>query len=209
VADTTTRDPKAPHGYDADGQPLAPYGYKVDGTPRLSKRGARPGQRGNKGPASAKSAAKETAAKRRDMLIGLADMLIVTPLAGASASPFLAKRIGPKQADALAGDAVIVSHFAPSLADGLLVLGETKPGAIAWLDSVEDKAPYLMLAQVGVQMVKAFVGNHMNPDPRLAEAGRTLVQMRAAQMAQAIEDEAAAMGIPTSVPAPEQAPRAA
>jgi hypothetical protein len=45
----------------------------------------------------------------------------------------------------------------------------------------------------------------MNPDPRLAEAGRTLVQMRAAQMAQAIEDEAAAMGIPTSVPAPEQA----
>jgi len=28
------RDPKAPHGYDADGQPKAPYGYKADGVPR-------------------------------------------------------------------------------------------------------------------------------------------------------------------------------
>lgn len=207
----TEKDTKAPHGRDEHGEPLAPYGYKVDGTPRLSNRGAAPGQRGN-GNSRAKSGAKVASgnqkavdAKRKEMLLALTDMVVVTPLAGLSASPLLEKRLGKKHTDAFAGDAVIVSHFAPSLADSLIVLSQSKPGALAWLDQVEEKAPYLMLANVGIQMAKAFIGNHMNPDPRLADAGRTLVQMRAAQMAQQIEDEAAAMGIPTEVPVPQAA----
>lgn len=204
------RDPKAPHGRDENGEPLAPYGLKVDGTPRLSRRGAAPGQRGNGNSRASSgrkvaSGNKQVDAKRKEMLLALTDMVVVTPLAGLSASPMLEKRFGKKHTDAFAGDAVIVSHFAPSLADSLIVLSQSKPGALAWLDQVEEKAPYLMLAQVGLQMAKAFVGNHMNPDPRLADAGRTLVQMRAAQMAQAIEDEAAAMGIPTGVPVPQAA----
>lgn len=201
-----TRDPIAPHGYDEDGQPLAPYGLKIDGTPRLSKRGAQAGQKGNgnrggRGKSTVKTkSSNNTDQKRKEMLVGLADMLIATPLAGASTSGLLKKRIGAAQTDALAGDAVIVSHFAPSFADGLITLGESKPAAIAWLDSVEEKAPYIMLAQVGVQMMKAFIGNHLNPDPRLAEAGRTMVAMKAAQMAEEIEREAEELGIPTSVP---------
>lgn len=205
----TDRDPKAPHGRDEHGEPLAPYGYKVDGNPRLSKRGAAPGQRGNgnsRATATSKPASsKQVDAKRKEMLLALTDMCVVTPLAGLSASPMLEKRVGKKHTDALAGDAVIVSHFAPSLADSLIVLSQSKPGALAWLDQVEEKAPYLMLANVGIQMAKAFIGNHLNPDPRLAESGRTLVQMRAAQMAQAIEDEARAMGIPTEVNVPQAA----
>lgn len=200
------RDLDAPHGRDENGEPLAPYGYKVDGKPRKSRRGAAPGQRGNgNSRATAAKTSKNTDAKRKEMLLALTDMVVVTPLAGLSASPMLEKRLGKQQTDAFAGDAVIVSHFAPSLADSLIVLSQTKPGALAWLDQVEEKAPYLMLAQVGIQMTKAFIGNHMNPDPRLAESGRTLVRMKAAQMAQAIEDEAAAMGIPTEVPVPQAA----
>jgi hypothetical protein len=52
---------------------------------------------------------------------------------------------------------VILSHFSPAIADGLIVLSQSaSPGVLAWLDQVEDKAPYLMLAQVGVQVTKAL-----------------------------------------------------
>lgn len=190
-------DPKAPFGLDGTGAPIAPYGYKVNGEPRISNRGAKPGQRGNgKKPGAAVSKTDE---KRKEMLVALADMFLVTPLAGASLSPFLAKRLGERQTNALAGDAVIVSTFAPSAADGLIVLSQSKPGALAWLDTVEEKAPYLLLAQVGVQMTKAIIGNHMNPDARLANAGRTLASMKAAQMAEEIERQAAELGVPTEM----------
>lgn len=197
--DVISDDPKAPFGLDGAGVPIAPYGHKVNGDPRISNRGAKPGQRGNGSKKAVAAAASETDKKRKAMLESLADMLIVTPLAGASMSPFLAKRLGERQTNALAGDAVIVSSFAPHLADGLIVLGQSKPGALAWLDTVEEKAPYLMLAQVGVQMTKAFISNHLNPDERLANAGRTLVAMRAAQMAEEIERQAEELGIPTGV----------
>lgn len=188
-------DPKAPFGLDGSGVPIAPYGHKVNGDPRISNRGAKPGQRGNGSKKAIAAAASETDKKRKEMLVSLADMLIVAPLASASLSPFLAKRIGERQTNALAGDAVIVSSFAPHLADGLIVLGQSKPGALAWLDTVEEKAPYLMLMQVGVQMTKAFVGNHINPDERLANAGRTLVAMKAAEMAEEIERQAQELGV--------------
>lgn len=198
------KDP-APHGYEEDGVTAkAPYGWNVDGTPRKSNRGARAGQRGNGNARATKrpgvSATSMTDKKRKEMLVGLAEMFVVTPLAGFSASPMLSKRLGPQHTDALAGDAVIVSHFMPSIADGLIILSASKPETLRWLDSVEDKAPFLMLAQVGVQVVKALVSNHANPNPQLAAAGRTMVAMRVQEMADEINREAEAMGIPTDVP---------
>jgi hypothetical protein len=198
----------APHGRDDAGVPLAPYGYLKDGiTPRKSNRGARPGERrggkaGTRPRSRPRGARVATSSKndkeRREALVALTDMLIVTPLAGLSASPQLAARVGPRQAMALAGDAVIVSTYAPHVADGLIVLSQTKPGALAWLDTVEEKAPYLMLVNVGLQMTKAFVENHLNPNPALADAGRLTLKMRAEEMAQAVRREAEAMGIDLS-----------
>jgi hypothetical protein len=195
-------DERAPHGYEDDGNtPKAPYGYKLDGTPKKSRRGAAPGPRGGSvAPTVAKKTTgitsnNKTNQRRKEMLIGLTDMLVVTPLAGLSVSPLIASRFGVAQADALAGDAVIFSHFAPGIADGLITLSESKPGALMWLDSVEEKAPYLMLAQTGIQMAKAFVGNHLNPDKKLASSGRLLAQMKVAEMVKAIEDDARAMGV--------------
>ncbi len=189
----------APHGRDENGKPNAPYGLKLDGTPKLSNRGAKPGQRGNGGSATPKAkrpvGQSLSDVKRKEMLVSLADMLVVTPLASISASPILAKKIGANQTDALAGDAVIVSHFMPDLAESLIVLSQTKPSVLSWMDTVEEKAPYLMLMQVGLQMTKAFIGNHMSPDRELADAGRSLARIKAAQMAAAVQAEADAMGL--------------
>jgi hypothetical protein len=60
---------------------------------------------------------------------------------------------------------------------------------------MDEKAPYLMLANVGIQITKALVSNHMNPNADLNAAGRTLAASRAAQMVDAINAEAAANGI--------------
>lgn len=203
----TSPTPDAPHGYEEDGiTPKAPYGLNVDGTPRKSNRGARPGQRGNGGRATAPTGSRKVAAaisgktnltnaKRKEMLCGLADMALVTPLASISVAPFLKSKIGEAQTNALAADAVIVKRFMPEIADGLIVLSETKPGALAWLDSVEDKAPYLLLLQAGLGIAKAVIENHRAPNPELAAAGRTLVRMDMARMADQINAEAAAMGL--------------
>lgn len=188
---------KAPHGLNEDGTPMAPFGYNVDGTPRKSNRGAKAGQKGN---TTSRPTTSRTDARRKETLVGLADMLVITPLAGLSASPQLERRFGPAQTDALAGDAVIIGHFMPSLADSLIVLSQSKPGALAWLDSVEEKAPYLMLAQVGMQLTKALVENHLSPNPNLAAAGRTMVRARMEMLAAQINAEAEAMGIPTEAP---------
>lgn len=191
----------APHGRDPDtGEALTPYGLNRNGTPRKGNRGAKPGPRANRPRTGRRAAPKvksgsQTDARRKDALIGLADMLIVTPLATVSASPQLAGRFGDKQTDAFAGDAVLVSRFMPDIADGLILLSQSKPGALAWLDQVEEKAPYLFLANVGVQLAKAVAENHLRPNPRLAEAGRLMVAMRVQQMAEAIEAEARAMGV--------------
>lgn len=199
AAEVISDDPKAPFGLDGSGVPIAPYGYKVNGEPRISNRGAKPGMRGNGSKKAISAASSKTDEKRKEMLVALADMFLVAPLAAASMSPFLAKRLGARQTNALGGDAVIVSTFAGPAADGAIVLSQSKPGALAWLDTVEEKAPYLMLAQVGVQLTKALISNHMNPDERLANAGRTLASMKAAQMAEEIERQAAELGVPTGV----------
>lgn len=197
-------DPEAPHGRDENGVPLAPYGYKVDGTPRKSNRGASPGQRGNGGPTVSDTGAgppvlSKVDKARRASLLGLLESVVTLPLVGISMSPWVEKRIGQRHAMALAGDAVIVATYAPALADGLVMAAQAKPALLAWLDTIEDKAPFVMLAQAGLQVAKALVGNHVHPDPRLAQAGVTLARVRALQFAAQIEAEAEAMGIPTSV----------
>jgi hypothetical protein len=193
-------DEVAPHGRDEGGKPLAPYGYLKDGvTPRKGNRGARPGQRGNGNRASARrpgvKASSPTDAQRKEQLCALGEMAIITPLAAASFSPAVVKRIGQKQTDALAGDAVILTEFLPQIADGLIVLDQSKPGLLKWLDQVEDKAPYLLLANLGIQIGRAIVSNHMDPNPRLAKAGRLQAAMRAEQFAMYIEAQAAEMGV--------------
>lgn len=201
-------DPEAPHGRDEDGVPLAPYGLKVDGTPRKSLRGATPGQRGNGGPTVADTAPgrpvlSKVDKNRRSALLGLLESCVTLPLVGIAMSPWVERRIGQKHAMALAGDAVVIATYAPALADGLVMAAQAKPALLSWLDTLEDKAPFIMLAQAGMQVAKALIGNHVQPDPRLAQAGVTLARVRALQFAAQIEEEARAMGIPTSVPVPE------
>lgn len=191
--------PDAPFGHDENGTPKAPYGLKVDGKPRTSNRGARAGQRGQSGsrgtkPAGMKASVSSlTDVQRKGILCELAGNLLVTPLATASNAPLLAKKLGPRQADALAGDAFIINAFAPNLADAAIILSKSKPKALAWMDKIEDNAPYVMLAQVGIAMAKAFIDNHMHPNARIAEAGRNLAALRIAEMAEEINRQAAEM----------------
>ncbi|MFF8495186.1 hypothetical protein ACF06O_30660 [Streptomyces albidoflavus] len=194
-------DPAAPHGRDENGTPLAPYGYKANGDPRVSNRG-RVAAPGKKATANTRSGARpkgRSKGQTKSQLVELVGM-VTTPLATAAASPALGKKLGERQALALAGDAVILDAFAEPLVDAVMVAAESKPGLLAWMDKVEDKAGYLMLAQTGAQLVKALVQNHMAPDKRLAEAARTMVQVKAARYAAAIQAEAAALGLDDPVP---------
>lgn len=190
-------DERAPHGYEEDGTtPKAPYGLKVDGTPRKSNRGATAGSRGNTTQKKATPTRKSaTDVQRKSMFVDMMSNFVEMPLIAASASPPVVSKIGDKHADALAADAFIIHQFAPHLFDGMNVLSQSKPKVLSWMDTVEENAPYLQLAMVGIQMAKAFIGNHMNPDPRMAEAGRTMVQMAAAEMAEEVERRARAAGM--------------
>jgi hypothetical protein len=191
----------APHGVDDDGKPLAPYGYLKDGvTPRKGNRGARPGARspGRTRAPRARAATKignRSDKQRVETLVALIDMTMVTPLAGLAMSPTTTKRFGQKHASAFAGDAVILSHFSEGISEGLVVLSQSKPGVLSWLDNVEENAPYLMLANVGLQMVKALVENHLHPNEQLARAGGLMMQMKLSAMAEGIEQAAAEQGI--------------
>lgn len=195
--------PEAPFGYEDDGNtPKAPYGFRADGKPKMDRRGAARGQSGNRPRAGAfggrtsgvKASVKSlTDVQRKSLLVDMAGNLLVTPLASASRAPFIAKKIGPRQTDALAGDALIINAFSPHLADALILLSKTKPKTLAWMDKVEDNAPYVLLLQVTIQLTKAVVDNHMRPNPSVAEAGRNLAAMRIAEMAEEINRQAAAM----------------
>jgi hypothetical protein len=194
-----SEDPTAPFGFDDEGTPKAPYGLKVNGQPRLSNRGAkaggnRPRGRGIRAPRPGKTI-NRTDKQRRDTLIGLADMLVITPLSGLSASPQVANRFGKKHADAFAGDAVIIQQHLEPLADGLIELSQTKPGLLSWLDNVEQNAPWIPLAMVGLQMTKAFVENHTNPNPELIVAGKLMTRVKQAEMIALIHEQAREMGI--------------
>lgn len=217
MADPTTKktdvdDTSAPHGRDPEtGAPLAPYGFKTDGTPRLSNRGRKAsGSSGPKkaGPSGGSSRSATAKAKtQRQILLDLAET-ILTPVQGAMANPAVSDRIGEKRAAGILGATVIVDSFVPTYADQLIHLAQTKPALLAWTDRIEDNAPYFGLAILTVQMGKAIVGNIMQPDPRLAEAAKLKVQMRAAQMAAAIEEEAARMGVSLDAQPAPAAPEA-
>lgn len=207
-------DPEAPHGRDDEGVPLAPYGYLKNGNPRKSRRGAQAGQKGNGGPQKdpvqpSKTTLNATDRKRREALLGLLEGYVTLPLIGLGMSPWAEKRLGSQQCMALAGDGLILATYAEPLADALIVAGQDKPGLLRWLDTLEEKAPWLMLANVGVQMIKALVGNHVNPNPAMAQAAVSMAQIKAMQYAAAVQKQAEDMGIPTSVFVPEDEDQAA
>ena len=187
---------KAPHGRDEQGTPLAPYGYKVNGDPKISNRGRAPAppKKGTKNTRSGQQPRGRTHSETRTQLIELFGM-VTTPLAAASDSPVVRKRLGDRQAMALAGDALIIDAYAPPLVDGVMKLAESKPGLLAWMDKAEDVAPYLMLAQVTGQLAKTLIGNHLAPDPNLAAGGRNMAKVRVAKHAAWIEQESRAMGL--------------
>jgi hypothetical protein len=198
TAEKTRNDPSAPHGYADDGvTPLAPYGLKTDGTPRLGNRGRAPTKQGaRKGPAAVQgnSAGAKKAREQRDGLVQLADALL-SPAMAAMSNPAVAKKVGEKRAAGVAGSLLIVEGYVPAYADWIVALSTTKPGMLAWMDRLEDNAPYFQGAIITAQLVKAVASNMMSPDFRLAEAAKLKARIRAAQMAQAIEDEAARMGV--------------
>jgi hypothetical protein len=132
-------------------------------------------------------------AERKGMLCELADMYIVAPLATMSMVPAVGRYIGANQQDALAGDALILNHFAPQIADGLILMSRTKPKTLAWMDRVEENAPMLVLASAILQAGKAFVQNHLSPDPQLATAGRSLARLKMQEYAMRINEQAADM----------------
>jgi len=197
-----TGTPEAPHGYGPDGAPLAPFGYKADGTPRKDGRGRPVGSGAKTAPGPKKKgprrpaapSAKDVAAKQRAALLGLADM-VLTPVAGAAATPVVRARLGERHAMALSGDVVILQSATPQIVDQVVALAEQRPGMLAWLDTLENQAPVMGLVMTGLQVAKAIVQNHMQPDARLAAAGQTLVRVRAAQIAEEIERQARDLGV--------------
>lgn len=201
----------APHGRDDDGTPKAPYGYKEDGNPRKSNRGRRSGATvaapPRKSDRNVKAGARPKGRTRNETKGQLLELvgLVTTPLATAGHSPAVQKKLGDRHAMALAGDAVIIEALAPDFVDGVLLLADRKPGILAWMDKAEDAAPAILMAKAAATMVKALVQNHMNPDPGLAHAAGTMVKVKAARYAAAIEQEAAALGLVDDEPGiPEQ-----
>lgn len=178
----------APHGRDEGGTPLAPYGYKTDGNPRLSNRGrpaanagpkvAAPAKKSSGGGKSAPKKSARTAAETRDQLLGLADM-VLSPIAAAGLHPAVRSRIGARQGDALAGDAVILHSAAPSIVEGVMAYAERKPGLLAWMDRAEDLAPAALLAKALGQVAVAIGRNHIEPSRELAEGARSMLNARA------------------------------
>lgn len=191
------RNPDAPHGYDTDGvTPLAPYGLKTNGKPRLSNRGARSDGGFARTAATAPAAsAPKSVKKQREALIMMADIFIATPLAGLSTNRFVKGWIGERQADALAGDSVIISHLAPHIAEGLIDAAQDKPSLLGFLDKVDEKAPWLKLTYAVGQLAKMMAANHLSPDPSLNAAGRKVAEIRMRKLAQEISDEAAQYGV--------------
>jgi hypothetical protein len=209
VADELDEKEVAPHGRDEQGVPLAPYGYKEDGNPRKSNRGRKPGSVAappKKPTANTKSGSRPRARSRAETKGQLLELvgMVTTPLATAGHSPAVRARIGERHATALAGDAVIIEALAPDLLEGVMMFADRKPGILAWMDKAEDAAPAIVTAKAALSIVKALVQNHQHPDPQLAAAAGTMVKVKAARYAAAIEQEAAALGLVDEPVIPEQ-----
>ena len=189
----------APHGRDDQGVPLAPYGYTQEGNPRKGNRGRRAGvaapqkkaEKNTKVGARPKS---RTKAQTKHQLMELVGELTAAVAKGADAAPVRA-RIGDRHAGAIMGHALIVQATASDVLDGVILMSEKRPGLLAWMDKAEDAAPALLVAKGLATMAAAIVQNHLNPEPKLESAARSMVKVRAARYAEEIEQEAAALGI--------------
>lgn len=190
-----SNDPTAPHGRAEDGTPLAPYGLKVDGTPRKSNRGAVAGSKGNTSTKAPKVRQSASDAQRKRALVSLAETFIQMPLMAISTAPPVVKKLGQAQADALAIDSYLIGEFAAPLSDGLITWSQARPGALDWLDKVEEKAPALQLVMVGIQFVKALAMNHASPDHAAANQVRNLTMKRAEEMQAEMESMAEEAGV--------------
>lgn len=201
MADELDENEVAPHGRDDNGVPKAPFGYKDDGNPRKSNRGRRSGGSvaapPKKTSANVKSGTRPKGRSRAETKTQLLELvgMVTTPLATAGHSPAVRKKIGDRHADAMAGDAVIIEALAPELLEGVLMFADRKPGLLAWMDKAEDAAPAIVTARAALTIVKAIVQNHQSPDPQLAAAAGTMVKVKAARYAAAIEQEAVALGL--------------
>lgn len=199
----------APHGRDDDGVPKAPFGFKDDGNPRKSNRGRRPAGVAappKKSTPNVKAGARpkaRTKAQTKNQLMELVGMFTQS-VAKAAEAPPVRKKLGERHATALQGDAIILEAVMPDVLDGVILYADRKPGLLAWMDKAEDAAPALLIARGLATMSVAIVQNHMHPDPQLAAAARSMVKVKAARYAAAIEAEAAALGLVDDVDIPEQ-----
>jgi hypothetical protein len=199
----------APHGRDEQGVPKAPYGYTQDGNPRKGNRGRRAGiaapqKKTEKNVKAGTRPKSRTRAQTKHQLMELVGELTAAVAKGAD-SAVVRSRIGDRHAGAIMGHAVIVQAVAPDFLDGLILEAEQRPGLLAWMDKAEEAAPKVMMAKALMTMVGAMAQNHVNPSPELEHAARSMVSVRAARYAAAIEEEAAALGLVDDAPTiPEQ-----
>lgn len=204
MSDDVNENEVAPHGRDDDGVPKAPYGYKEDGNPRKSNRGRRPGG-GNgrvaappkKGEKNVKAGARpktRTRAQTKDQLLELVGEFTAAVANGADSAPVRA-RIGNRHAGAIMGHAVILQAVAPDILDGVIMEAEKRPGLLAWMDKAEEAAPKLLIFKGLATVAAAIAKNHINPSKELEHAARSMVKVRAARYAAAIEAEAEALGL--------------
>ena len=68
----------------------------------------------------------------------------------------------------------------------------------------KEAAPKLLMVKALMTMGAAMAQNHVNPSPELEHAARSMVKVRAARYAAAIEEEAAALGVYDEPTIPEQ-----
>lgn len=200
----------APHGRDDNGVPKAPFGYKEDGNPRKSNRGRRSGDTVAAPPKKAEKNTRASARPRarskqqtKDQLLELVGEFTAAVAKGADSRPIRAK-IGDRHAGAIMGHAVIVQAVAPDILDGVILAAEKRPGLLAWMDKAEEAAPALLIGKALATLTAAIVHNHINPSPELEHAAKSMVKVRAARYAAAIEQEAAELGLVDDVSIPEQ-----
>jgi hypothetical protein len=199
----------APHGRDDQGTPKAPFGYKEDGNPRKSNRGRRSGVAAppKKTERNVKAGARPKSRSRADtkaQLLELVGEFTSAVAKGVDSGPVRA-RIGDRHAGAIMGHAVIAQAVAPDILDGVILAADKRPGLLAWMDKAEEAAPVLIIAKGFATMAAAMVQNHMHPSPELEHAARSMVRVRAARYAAAIEQEAAELGLLDDEPEiPEQ-----
>lgn len=142
----TISEPTAPAPPPVDNTEPAPWGRKADGTPR-----AKPGRPPNPGSGSARksspsSGARKTGAKgATDYRPGIEGIFQLVALPLAFKFP---------------ADAIVVTTYAPGIAEALNDLAALKPEVAAALDRVLSAGPYGALLAACLPMVIQLLVNH-------------------------------------------------